>query len=1003
LPKDGAKDPKKDSGPDANKKPAAPRDGQGKPDGSAGAAGDAQDQGGKGAPGKEDNLVVDPFAVDATTASLGRSTHIFKALMKVRDVNDPLVKRAVNELIPEGELVLPSARAALRGSHGPSMLVAARLVEALKPAEGSQWLLDALRRGVPSEVCKQLLDCLASCDSDLINHLFELADHRVTSIRLWSAELLGATVTPAHESRIQDLAKSRRSETRQLAARLLGSIDTQSAVDSLFSMCGDSNPSVCAGAADSLSKSRRPDIDARLVAEIQKAGLDRRFGYLCIAICLREELKQIPVPVECEGPCLQALKLDDPFLSAAAASCLASIGYRSSSVAATGYLESDVLPALVFAAGGERFFAEFNSIHNLALNRLALLSDRDFGNDGPAWMRWWREQRGKVRANRAGFLLDDQEIDALAIDVTQGQRKFTVRGSTAEPGPGVIDDEEFVLSAAELGQLALQLKTSKVLDASTTPGIRGAQSTIRSQPVANRSQAPVESGGSGGVFSLRIRQKGQRKEVGYYKSEEWPEIKALLTLCEGLRDANVWQKYRNPNADADAKTFLAREREFYSKETNPDARAGRLMVQILDAIPFLEKNRRGAAFQDLLAIRGLEKRISEGRAIQIAPYLADEEAGSATAIDIINIVSLIRTPRACDALVDAAANGPSASVRRHLDTIFDRFGLDQAVRCLDDPRASVRASAAEAIGRRSGEGATAALLEKLNDPDDNVRVSVLRALGQRGDKSVAARIAEFVKPSVPSAVLRAAIEALGNLKATETFETVWGATESPDPAVRMTALAATGRMGDRRFADFVATYWARLLRFPSATEERAAAREALFNIGGQPARDALRRCLESGSAEIQREVVLALAEMGDPAAVPALMGEVDQNADARVRNAIVTLTCADFFASGDPARKYREWWDSNRTVSPTGWFVEACRKAGCGPDLSATVLDSNNSKVAIPSLNEVLVSANEWYLRARASQILNTIAGSRVGAVDRSTSIDDRRRLAERYLEYYKK
>ncbi|MFN0205340.1 MAG: HEAT repeat domain-containing protein [Planctomycetota bacterium] len=954
----------------------------------------------------EQNLVVDPFAYSADAGGASRSAVIFRALLRVKDVNDPLVKRAVAELLPEGELVLPSLKSALRGTHAPSQVVAARIVESMRPEGGAQWIMDAVRRGVAPEASKTLLDSLVTFDRDLIEHLFELADHRTANVRVWSGQLLAATVTAAHEPRIQELAKSRRTETRQLAAQLLGSIDSQSAFDLLLGMAGDTNPTVAFAAAESIARSNRADAKTRLHDRILRTGLGREFGYLAIAVCLREERKGEPIPEDLAGVCIHALKLGDPFLNAAASACLASIGYRSTDVAATAYLEVDVLPSLVFAAGGERFFPDFNSIHGLALRRLALLTDREFGPNGPAWAKWWRENNGRVRANRAGFLLNEADLESLAIDVNDMQNNFTVRGASAEPGNYAIDDDEFLLSAEELISLANELKKTKILDAATLPGIRG-QETAKTKP-ANDAESKFSNEKTGSikstaVVSIKLRQKGQRKEIGFVPSAPSAEIQAITDACARLREANIWQKYRNPHAEPDRAAFLQKGRDFYHKESNADARSGKLMIQILESLAFLPKQRRAAAFRDLLTIRNIEKRLSEDRAVQLAAYLADEDASSQAAADLIRIVSSLRTPRTCDALVDAAAGGPRGAMRRHFDSIFDNYGIEQAVRGLDDPRPGVRASAAESIGRRAGATANTALLEKLNDKDDDVKISVLKALALRLDKSVATRVCELIRPDTSPAVTRAALETLGRLRATEAFDTIWAATESSDATVRTAAVTAAGRLGDKRFADYIATHWVRTLRFNANTEERAAARDAIFNIGGQAAKDSLRRCLETGIQETQRDVILALAELGDPAAVPALVNEIDNSVDANVRNAIVILTCVDLFTGLEPGRQYRDWWNANRSVSPADWFADACKKSGCAPDLTVAVLESTNAKNAIPALNEVMLNANEWFLRVRAAQILNSIAGERVGSVDRFTPIDDRRKLASQYLGFYQK
>lgn len=957
----------------------------------------------EGLPANSIDAVNDPFALERIYSADERSVAVFRALLKIKDVRDLLVERAVDELLRDGELAMQSIQNALRGSHVVSLVVASRCLEQLAAPASAVWIVDALRRGVPNDAIKPLLNALVALDASVTDHLFELADHRNAAIRARATTMLAGRIAPADSARVRTLASSKRAETRQLAAQLSGTLATPEFTTLLLGLLNDPAPSVAYAAAESLARSNAPNTRKELLDSCARSGADRAFGYLCIALCLREEWRGEMVPQEVEAPCLEAVKLNDPFVSSAAAAVLAGIGYRATDVTATKYLEERVVPVLVRAAAGERFFSDFNSIHTIALRRLSLLSDRDFGNNGPAWGGWWNEQKAQFHANRAGFLLPEKELDAFAVDVETADLKFTIRGDNSDAGAAAVDDEDYLLAAADLTPVVEEVRRIHLLESSLLPGVRG---ILKLQTVgalepdevrANRANTDTE------LFKVRLRHRGQRKEIGCLRKETWPELAAFVDQCVSIRNANIWQRYRNANAQPDRMAFLATEREFLARETNAEARQGHLMVAILEALPLLTKARREPAYRDLLAIPGISQRLSPDRALQLASMIQNEEPGGSAIRNITKIIAPIAPSKTFDALIQTAAPLPRAEFRADLPIIFAAYPVEQAVRALDDSRALVRANAVTAVGERGSASASAIILDRLNDHDEEVQSAAVRALALRGEKAAVAPIQALARGS-SGAVYRECISALGKLNAVECFETIWAATDSPDAATRLAALNAVGNLSDPKAADFLCLYWVRLSGIQGApANEKAAARNALLSIRADNTRDALRRALDVNDPDVRREVVLALSEFGDPAAVPALLSLFERGVDGPVRNALVTITCVDFFDQADPVQKYREWWDANRSVSPIAWFTLACGRAGLPVEINQNVLESKNALAAIPALSQVMVDAHDWYLRIRAGELLNGIVGQRMASVDRFTPVDERRRFADQILQYYKK
>ena len=377
--------------------------------------------------------------------------------------------------------------------------------------------------------------------NDSASPLFELIEHKNVAVRTRAGAALQSLVRPEHEIRTLELARSRRSESRQVAARLLGQLTTQGSARALLDLCGDASSAVASAAVQAIATHAYGRVAIEALERAIASPPNRTLGYLCLALSAREEQLGELVPGELSDTCLRAIDQPDPFVAAAAAVALSSIGFRSADVANTKYLESKVVPALVVAGAGERFFPDFTSVHDFATRRLAVLTNRSFGENGPAWSRWWNDNKTTFRANRAAFAIARNEITSLAMDVELPSGKFTLRGELAEPGPWILLQEEYLLTPDELQALATSLEKSRL----TEPTIFrecSAREAGRDSPMRT---TPVHNVGT----RLCLRDRTQRKAIGRADTASWPELDSFLATCVELRTANLWQRYRSPDLE----------------------------------------------------------------------------------------------------------------------------------------------------------------------------------------------------------------------------------------------------------------------------------------------------------------------------------------------------------------------------------------------------------------------------------------------------------------------
>ena len=255
----------------------------------------------------------------------------------------------------------------------------------------------------------------------------------------------------------------------------------------------------------------------------------------------------------------------------------------------------------------------------------------------------------------------------------------------------------------------------------------------------------------------------------------------------------------------------------------------------------------------------------------------------------------IRDPRSVEALLAyLKARDPSHSVRvvaaQSLGQLGKALSLKPLLEMLAGPGAEDRAAAAWALGvsLRPVE-AVEPLVEALKDKHADVREMAARTLGDIGDRRAVPGLIDALAAAGADESYRVrqrVVEALGKLGDPRAVEPLLGVREPGDKTLGLLVITALGRIGDRRAgpALIAALKSARL-------EGREAAAIALGRIKDPAAVEALIDVVENtrgsgGQRPKSRRVVIstdvlvaaidALAEIGDPRAVPALRAAADR-------------------------------------------------------------------------------------------------------------------------------
>ncbi len=220
---------------------------------------------------------------------------------------------------------------------------------------------------------------------------------------------------------------------------------------------------------------------------------------------------------------------------------------------------------------------------------------------------------------------------------------------------------------------------------------------------------------------------------------------------------------------------------------------------------------------------------------------------------------------------------------------------------LGDPEPFVRAEAAAALAQFGAPIARAPLLQALNSQEPRRIAAAAEALGRLHDAESIGPLLAALETAMEPSVRASVVTALGQIGATEAVPALLNALNDDDRAVRWAAAGALGQLGRAEASSALATRLAasvcrletpdpsrrgrrRRIEEPFVREPALMRRRlvwSLSRVGGDgEAVAALVRALDDVDAEVRRRAALALGEMGDAAAIPALSAHLDDMGDA---------------------------------------------------------------------------------------------------------------------------
>lgn len=237
---------------------------------------------------------------------------------------------------------------------------------------------------------------------------------------------------------------------------------------------------------------------------------------------------------------------------------------------------------------------------------------------------------------------------------------------------------------------------------------------------------------------------------------------------------------------------------------------------------------------------------------------------------------------------------------RALGRLGDKSSVPVLVPLLQDDSWFVRFAAIEAIaGLRPSVAAPASatwpdlpsLRDALSSSDEYVRARAAAASPAAGDSAIDLLI-KTLGDKEP-VVRRAAIQALGELKATNAVAPLTEYLKDEDQSIRKTSAIALGRIGDKRATATVETA-------ANSNVDQWEYAAALYRLGNRDHLNQVTDALRSEYSDVRREALKTLLEFGDSRALPALLALAnDDGAVKRGESPWIRLALADGLAHFD--------------------------------------------------------------------------------------------------------
>lgn len=207
---------------------------------------------------------------------------------------------------------------------------------------------------------------------------------------------------------------------------------------------------------------------------------------------------------------------------------------------------------------------------------------------------------------------------------------------------------------------------------------------------------------------------------------------------------------------------------------------------------------------DTVSSNAVKSLIEIGEAA-VAPLIEALKGDSNIRRTIVEVLAQIGKP-AIEPLIEALKDKEGtmrANAAQALGKIGDKKAVEPLVKILNDQYWGARYSAADALGRIGDAKSVEPLIATLKDEVETVRFSAISALGKIGDKKVVEPLIEILKDESLLVRIEAtrALGTIGDKRAVEPLKKLWK--NDKDKLVQIKAAGSLAKRGDANAFDFL--------------------------------------------------------------------------------------------------------------------------------------------------------------------------------------------------------
>ncbi|GAB1539354.1 hypothetical protein NUACC21_20200 [Scytonema sp. NUACC21] len=224
------------------------------------------------------------------------------------------------------------------------------------------------------------------------------------------------------------------------------------------------------------------------------------------------------------------------------------------------------------------------------------------------------------------------------------------------------------------------------------------------------------------------------------------------------------------------------------------------------------------------------------------------------------------------ALLEDKSSSVRANAAEALGKIGSEAAISSLIKLIEDPGSSVRARAAYALGQIGSEEAIPSLIKLIEDPEIDVGYLSALGLGKIGSEAAISGLIKLIEHS-ESDVRYSAVEGLAKIGSEAVIPGLIKLIEHSESDVRYSAIEGLAKIG----LEAAIPHLIKVIQEDPEIDVRAHAAQALGQIGSQAAIPGLLKLIEDPEANVRSCAALALGQIGSKTAIPGLLKLIEDS------------------------------------------------------------------------------------------------------------------------------